>query len=107
MSQPQHDLRWLLPNLRPSTPSLGLSGGTGPITSGPGCKPLTKKEIESLREAGMPRPNGFTGVWGGVHYYKGKVWLGPTCSVGQGNLVITERNSAGGFGIRAIGEAVR
>ena len=96
------DLRWLHPNLRPSMPALGLSGGIGPITAGPGCQPMTKAELAARHAAGLPRPNGFTGVWGGVHYYKGKVWEGPTNEVGRGRLVMVEREGAG-FGIRAVG----
>ena len=30
------------------------------------------------------RPNRFTGKWRGQHYYKGRIWDGPTNAVGQG-----------------------
>ena len=99
----QDNLRWLMQNLRPSTPSLGLSGGVGPIQGGPGCPPMSKKELQARRDAGLPMPNGFTGVWGGVQWYKGKRWEGPSNAVGQGRLVMVERTTAGGYGIRAVG----
>ncbi len=84
-------------------PALGLSGGIGPHAKPPGCPPMTKKELQARRESGLPMPNGFTGVWGGVHWYKGKRWEGPTNAVGHGKLVMVERTTAGGFGIRGIG----
>jgi hypothetical protein len=105
MSQSNSDLRWLHQNLRPSTPCLGLSGGIGPVQGGPGCPPMSKAQLLRLRADGMPRPNAFTGVWGGVHYYKGKVWEGPTNRVGEGQLVIVERTGGGAsFGVRGIGQ---
>lgn len=72
---------------KPQGSTLGVSSGTGGGFSGypnPASMPCTERD--ALCEAGVSRPNGFTGVWGGVHYYKGHRWEGDTNKVGYGRI---------------------
>lgn len=44
---------------------------------------MTKAQILEREQAGLHMPYSFTGVWKGSHYYRGRLWLGPTNRVGQ------------------------
>lgn len=73
----------LFQNDRPQGSTLGVSSGTGGgHTPGPKPASIPCAERDNLCSQGAPRPNGFTGVWGGVHYYKGHRWEGDTNKVG-------------------------
>lgn len=57
---------------RPLGTVLGLSGGVGGFTAGRGNPPsMPRLEAELLAANGIARPNGYTGLWRGVPYYKG------------------------------------
>lgn len=72
---------------RPQGSPFGISSGTGGgFHAGPKPASMPCTERDALCSAGAPRPNGFTGVWGGVHYYKGCRWEGDTNAVGYGKI---------------------
>lgn len=45
---------------------------------------MTREQLHDLQKVSppLPMPNGFTGLWRGVQFYKGKQWFGPTNLVG-------------------------
>ncbi len=51
---------------------MGLSGGTGGFTGRGNPPSMPRAQADAMAEAGEARPNGYTGLWKGVPYYKGK-----------------------------------